>query len=188
MLIPKTVRQTGRSRPEKFRSDAPVDVVRIKVSLIEIVPPVWRRLTVPINLTLRRLHFVLQQAMGWQDVQPHRFRVGETLFGKPEDSSGGLKDSRWITIQDLVSVSTKKFHYEYGPGARWVHEVRIEGLGAGTPANQLPTCLSGERACPPEESRGPDDYVDRILAARASYDPEQFDVEQVNAALAALKL
>ncbi|HEY1249856.1 MAG TPA: plasmid pRiA4b ORF-3 family protein [Thermoanaerobaculia bacterium] len=202
MLIPKQDRAPSSSYAEKFRSGAPVDVARVKVALIEIVPPVWRRLSIPVNLTLRRLHSVLQQAMGWKDSHPHHFRVGETLIGMPESVTDRMKDSRWVTVQDLISARIGTLYYDYGPDARWVHEVWIESVDGGTHANQRPTCLAGERACPPEETSGPDEYVEWILAARDPYgqpvvrsktwqrtfDPERFDLEKVNAALAILQI
>lgn len=203
MLSSKSARHTGPSPyAEGVRGGPFTDVVRLKIALIEIVPPVWRRLTVPANLTLRRLHAVLQRAMGWEDLHPHRFRVGETLLGKPENFAGLVKDSRWVTIHELVSAGTRTLLYEYGPDGRWIHEVWIEGVGEGTPTNQRPACLSGERACPPEASSGPDDYVDHILGDRdplgrleprpkgwpQNFDPEHFDVEEANASIATLIL
>ncbi len=200
MLSPKPMRHSSWPHPGPLREAAVSDAVRVKVVLIEIVPPIWRRLRVPAHMTLRRFHTVLQETVGWKDAQPHRFRVGEICFGKPSDSADSVKDSRWVTIQDLISAGAKTFHYEYGLGSGWIHEVRIEARFEGTPENQRAICLGGERACPPEESGGPDDYVDRIIASRnpylesgsrperlrAGFDPELFDLEEVNAALAAL--
>ena len=205
MLIPKQDRATGSSYPGP-RTGTPAEVARLKVALIEIVPPIWRRVTIPVNLTLRRLHSVLQSTMGWKDVQPHRFRVGDTLIGMPATVHDGMKDSRWVTVQDLINARIGTLYYDYGENSRWVHELWIERVDAGTPNNQRPACVAGERACPPEESSGPDEYVDWILAARDPYgqpdsgkdkrskdwqrafDPERFDLEKVNAALAILPL
>ena len=201
MLIPKQDRAIGSSYPGP-RTGTPAEVARLKVALIEIVPPVWRRVTIPVNLTLRRLHSVILSTMGWKGEQPHRFRVGETLIGMPTDLTDGVKDSRWVTVQDLISARIGTLYYDYGEDGRWVHEVWIENVDAGTPQNQRPACLAGERACPPEESSGPDEYVEWILAARNPYgqpesqpkvwqrafDPERFDLDKVNAALAILPL
>ena len=200
MLSPKQIRHASWSYAGPLREAAVSDAVRVKVALIEIVPPIWRRLRVPAHLTLRRFHTVLQETIGWKDVQPHRFRVGEISFGMPSDAADVVKDSRWVTIQDLISAGAKTFHYEYGSGSGWIHEVRIEARFEGTPENQRAICLGGERACPPEGSGGPDDYVERVIASRnpfleggsrpdllrAGFDPEEFDLEEVNAALAAL--
>ena len=148
MLIPKQDRVIGSSFPGS-RTGIPAEVARLKVALIEIVPPIWRRATIPVNITLRRLHSVLHSTMGWKGEQPHRFRVGETLIGKPADLTDAIKDSRWVTVQDLISARIGTLYYDYGEDARWVHEVWIEHVDNGTPNNQRPSCLAGERACPP---------------------------------------
>jgi len=195
MLHSKPVRSQPGSHVGAFRGGLS-NVARLKVTLIEIVPPIWRRLRVPVHLTLRRFHSVLQEAMGWRDERPHRFRIGEISFGITSDPSETLRDSRWITLQDLVSAGVQTFHYEYGSGD-WVHAITIEALDDARPDNQRLLCLSGERACPPEESSGPDDYVERIIVGRNPYakpgfwpkgtfDPESFDLERVNATLSAL--
>ncbi len=180
----------------------PTDLVRLKIVLLEVIPPVWRRVQVPANLTLRRLHSVLQCVMGWTGTEAHQFRVGETLYGKPSDASGSLKDSRWMTLGDVIASSgATAFRYGLGPDGRWEHEVLIEDLAEGTPNNQRPVCLAGERACPPPDCGGPDEYVDRaaaltpfLPAAEAfreardlKFDSEHFDIEAVNRALAWLR-
>lgn len=45
----------------------PANAVRLHVSLAEIDPPIWRRLVVPSDWTLDRLHLVLQAAFSWTD-------------------------------------------------------------------------------------------------------------------------
>jgi hypothetical protein len=169
---------------------------------MEIVPPVWRRFRVPANFTLRRLHGVLQGVMGWPDSPLHEFRVGEELFGMPSGDSETLKDSRWVTLQDLLALKTKTFSYDYDLGERWSHLLRIEGVSDGDQTNQRPLCLAGEGACPPADCGGPDGYVEILEARREEghpgtaapfdplglrLDPESFDLDGVNAILAALR-
>jgi hypothetical protein len=199
MLHSKLTRGQPGSMAGALRTGPPWNVAQVKVILLEIVPPIWRRLRVPAHLTLRRFHTVIQESMGWSDARPHRFRVGESIFGNTSDPAEALKDSRWIRVQDVVSSGVRMFHYEYGSGDPWVHAISVEALDDARPENQRPYCLGGERACPPEESSDPDDYVDRILAGPGPYarpgfwplenfDPEHFDLERVNQALAALRL
>ncbi len=50
-------------------------VYRLKVTLAEIQPPVWRRLLVPAEMSLAKLHRVLQDAMGWTNSHLHCFEL-----------------------------------------------------------------------------------------------------------------
>jgi hypothetical protein len=59
-------------------------VYRLKVSLREIRPAVWRRLEVPADLSLGQLHRVLQAAMGWTDSHLHQFVHAGALYGRPD--------------------------------------------------------------------------------------------------------
>jgi hypothetical protein len=50
-------------------------IVQIKVWLLGISPMVWRRVLVPVRLTLRELHGIIQVAMGWESIHLYQFRL-----------------------------------------------------------------------------------------------------------------
>jgi hypothetical protein len=201
MLEPKNFRHVyGPGGPT--RAEPLSDVVRLRISLLEVIPPVWRRVQVPAGLTLRRLHSILQCAMGWPETEDHQFRITGALYGKPTDLTGPLRDSRWILLADVIRRGTNSFGYALGADSAWEHEVRVEGTAPGSAENQKPVCLEGERACPPQGCAGPEAYVDRIEGRRTSrrpgsrpiagfagqeFDPERFDLDAVNRALAWLR-
>ncbi|HWZ87010.1 MAG TPA: plasmid pRiA4b ORF-3 family protein [Thermoanaerobaculia bacterium] len=169
-----------------------VPVVRLKVTLLELVPATWRRFQAPASFTLRRLHTVLQGVMGWKESPDHEFRIGDEIYGMPSESPAGLRDSRWIALQDLVARGTRTFSYEYQLASRWKHLVRIEGVSSGDPGNQRPICLAGARACPPDGCGSPDAYVDLLdgrpgTADDPNFDPDTFDLDEINAVLAAMR-
>ena len=189
MLVPTPPRQKPGSAEESGAPGLAFPVVRLRV---ELVPAVWRRLQVPSNFTLRRLHVVLQHVMGWKQSPQHQFRVGSSLFGMPSENSGALKDSRWATLQDLLSQKAKTFTYEYDAGTPWIHQVRIEGLDEGNSTNQRAVCLAGAGACPPEDCGGADAYLalletEGMRGQRVDLDPDGFDLDAINAALASLR-
>jgi len=41
----------------------------LKIELLDIEPAIWRRFVVPANITLDRLHDVIQIIMGWTDIK-----------------------------------------------------------------------------------------------------------------------
>lgn len=42
-------------------------IARLRIKLLGITPRIWRRVEVPLDLTLKGRHDVIQAAMGWQD-------------------------------------------------------------------------------------------------------------------------
>jgi hypothetical protein len=183
-----------------MRFPTPDDVFQIRVALMGIEPPIWRRLLVPQDLTMRQLHAVLQAAMGWKDYHLHQFRVGLLRFGHPdeEDDPGPIDYGR-ITLNQILPRQGATCVYEYDFGDGWEHMIELEEeLAPSSVADPLPRCVDGERACPPEDSRGVPGYGELIAALRdpkdpehrelvawagAGFDPERFDVDAVNRAL-----
>ena len=59
----------------------------LKITLCGLRPPVWRRVRVSTNSSLRMLHLVIQAAMGWQDDHLHEFEIGGRRYGEPDDEA-----------------------------------------------------------------------------------------------------
>jgi hypothetical protein len=167
-----------------------VTAVQLKITLQGVRPPVWRRLVVPMSLTLGELHQVFQTAMGWTDSHLHAFDIGGATFGDLEDLDGsGIDESRARLSRAIGKVS--KFRYEYDFGDGWVHDVAIERTDGDA---AVPRCLAGRRACPPEDCGGPGgyDHLLKVLADPAheehtelaewvgAFDPAAFDVAETN--------
>lgn len=163
------------------------DAVRLNVALSGVEPPVWRRVQVPASFTLRRLHAVLQEAFGWTGLHRHRFRAFDRLYGMPAGESDEMRDSRWITLKDLIGEGLRDFVYEYGNRSRWMHQLRIETLIDGDSANQRALCVDGAGACPPEDCGGPDAYARLRESGEAAAGATAFDPVRVNARLGALR-
>jgi Plasmid pRiA4b ORF-3-like protein len=63
------------------------DIIRLKVTLRGIRPPIWRRLALPGRMTLGDLHHAIQAAMGWDDGHLHPFDLGVTAIRSPSTGS-----------------------------------------------------------------------------------------------------
>jgi hypothetical protein len=50
-----------------------VAALRLKISLEDWEPAIWRRVEVDKDLTFEELHRVIQEAMGWDDDHLHEF-------------------------------------------------------------------------------------------------------------------
>ena len=66
----------------KPKSAAPV--YQLKVMLQHVSPPVWRGILVPADFTLRKLHAILQIAIGWTDVHLYQFVDHGKFYGTPD--------------------------------------------------------------------------------------------------------
>lgn len=180
-----------------------IQVYQFKVELKDLNPPIWRRILVPTDYTFWALHVAIQDAMGWQDYHLHEFRIADPRMGS--QFSIGIPDQEivddpqflasWeIAIAELLSPSNPDVLYIYDFGDWWEHSVVYENVFAVQAEVDYPTCVGGERACPPEDSGGPMGY-ELFLEALADpdheahqqyeewiggeFDPEQFDPKKI---------
>ena len=56
-------------------------MLQIRIDLEDVDPPIWRRLLIPSDIRLSRLHDVFQAAMGWTDSHLHAFTIGTKRYG-----------------------------------------------------------------------------------------------------------
>jgi hypothetical protein len=55
------------------------EIARLKVTLQGIRPPIWRRLEVPVDLSMARMSDVILAAFGWSNSHLHEFEVGKRM-------------------------------------------------------------------------------------------------------------
>lgn len=163
--------------PEPAVRDAPagVSAYRIRVDLVGAKPPIWRRLELPGDLTLDRLHLVIQAAMGWSDSHLHRFRTGSdprsayfiTAFDVEEGEDGVLEDD--VRVDQLLTDKGDRLWYEYDFGDGWDHRLAVEAITDEPPAGVR--CTDGRLACPPEDCGGIWGYTELAAWVRGGCDP-----------------
>ena len=138
----------------------------LKVTLLEVDPPVWRRFAVAATVTLPRLHGILQEVMGWQDCHLHQFFFGDECYGPTDpDWPSDMVEERGKRLSTLLARSGDGFTYEYDFGDGWRHRVEAVGDVDAATLDQLPVCLDGARACPPEDCGGTwgyEEFLDAI--------------------------
>ena len=193
---PRPVRVARRRRKGQPR------IYQFKVTLKGTRPPIWRRLQIRSDTKLDQLHDVLQTAMGWYDSHLHQFVADGVQYGVANDDWGAeMQDERLVTLADLAPAAGDRILYEYDFGDGWEHDLLVEKVLEPEPGATYPVCVTGRRACPPEDVGGiwgyaellqilsdPDhpEYEERLEWVGGEFDPERFDAEDVNAALASL--
>lgn len=152
-------------------------ILRLGVTLRGVRPPVWRRIEVPAELTLARLHGVLQAAMGWTNSHLHHFYQGQVYYG-PVDLLDDLavEDERRVTVGDVLRRLRQRITYEYDFGDGWEHDVVLEARVEREPRVRYPRVVAGERACPPEDVGGAWGYAEFLAAVADPAHPEHDDL------------
>lgn len=181
-----------RRNPMIDLPDPPAEPVllTVRISLRGSKPEVWRRLTIPGDLDLGRVHDAIQQAMGWTESHLHRFSLGDPYSGPHFITSFDLEEGEEGTLEtdarldQVLRAPGDKIIYEYDFGDGWTHTLKLESVaplpdaattaasgGAGaSPAAYPLVCLAGSRACPPEDVGGIGGYADVAAWARAGAD------------------
>ncbi len=129
----------------------------------------------------------------------YQFLIDGIEYGDPA-LLGELEaeDARAVTLDTIVRGERFKFIYEYDFGDGWEHEILIEKILPPEEGKVYPVCLTGKRACPPEDCGGIWGYADFLEAIQdpkhpehdemlewvdGEFDPVAFDPDEVNAKL-----
>jgi len=145
---------------------------QLKISLADSTPEIWRRVLVPSAMTLADLHHMIQQAMGWASVHDYQFSSGlapQKVAYSPEQD--------FAAVMGTIEADALRYLYDFESG--WLHRVEIEALEVDaddSAALQLPVCLGGEEACPPEGTGGMWGYEEFLDRLDDPEDPEYLDL------------
>jgi hypothetical protein len=178
-------------------------VLRLKVTLDDVEPKVLRRIEVPADIRLDRLHLTLQAAFGWTNSHLFEIRARDTGWGEPSpDWPDGPLDARKAKLIDVLEdagTKTQRYLYDYGDG--WEHTIKIERMTAPEPNAAYPRLIEASGRCPPEDVGGPPGYAEMLEALAdpeherhaeindwlgEDFDPSAFDAEALSANVAAL--
>ncbi|MGH8129436.1 MAG: plasmid pRiA4b ORF-3 family protein [Steroidobacteraceae bacterium] len=179
---------------------------QLRIELLDVNPLVWRRLLLPADIALPKLHRVFQIALGWTDSHLHEFVIGGVRYAHADPEwAAELKQTKehGVALTQALGPDARGFDYLYDFGDDWHHLVVVEERLA-EPAKTGPTiiCMDGENACPPEDVGGPPGYADFLDAIAdpqheehrnclewcdGAFDPARFDRAAVNRALGKLR-
>lgn len=190
------------AKSPKFHS-----VMTLRVQIEDIDPPIWRRIRVDSDITLRALHHVIQAAFGWADAHLHEFQIegrtylmldNENVLDMIEEPEQAMYDDRKAKLNRVLYPS-QHFIYVYDYGDNWRHAIVVEDTRqVGEPMGHA-LVIDGARAVPPEDVGGTYGYEEflnvitrtpldeegkrQLEWAGGEFDPERFDRRMVNAAL-----
>ena len=143
-------------------------IARLKITLDDVEPTVLRRVDVPFDIRLDRLHLTIQAAMGWTNSHLYELRAGDVGWSTPypdANSSGDFLDARKARLDDVLEdIGTKKLIYLYDFGDGWEHTIKVERLADPAPGALYPRLIEVSGRCPPEDCGGPWGYAEMLEA------------------------
>jgi hypothetical protein len=139
-------------------------VARLKITLEDSEPAIWRRIEIKAATTLKMLHPIIQAAMGWEDDHLFHFKIGG--YG----TNGGR-----VSLADLAESGVKRFSYICDMGDGWEHDLFIEKMLPAEPDALYPRYIDGARRCPPEDVGGIPGFYAFLNALADPNDPDHED-------------
>jgi hypothetical protein len=181
--------QAVGKRPAAMRN-----VHRLKVTLRGTKPPIWRRFEVPSDITLKRLHTVIQLAFGWDDKHPFVFETPAGRYGS-YDPDLHIRSAAGRNLSAVADWPGDKVRYEYDIGDRWELDILVEAVHSAEAGVAYPRCTAGRRGGPPEDCGGIAGYYELLnvlanprhrdhaaqvrwlgIESAAEFDPAAFDL------------
>lgn len=153
-------------------------IARLRISLADTGPEVWRRVDVPLTASLKMLHDIIQAAMGWEDYHLWMFEAGERRYGLPgpEWPDQELTAAKNVKLGALIEQGVRELTCACDMGGNWEHRVTVEAVRPGDPATKYPRFIDGARRCPPEDAGGAPGYENVLDAMAGPKHEEHADV------------
>ena len=122
------------------------DIYELKIALIDTIPSVYRTILIPGDVTLNKLHLVIQNSFNWWNYHLFQF-----------DGHGKSK-----TIE-TVFKNQKELMYEYDFGTTQYHlikKVKSYKFSENDAHKVFPVCIGGDRFAPFEDSSDWDNMLE----------------------------
>ncbi|MFO1188860.1 MAG: plasmid pRiA4b ORF-3 family protein [Alphaproteobacteria bacterium] len=173
--------------------------MRLRISLIGIEPEVWRRVEVPLDISVMHVHDVIQAVMGWHGSHLFEFHAGKKYYGipDPDDIDFGRRviNAATARFRTLLASGGCEIGYVYDFGDYWEHRLAVEAIEPACPDRLYPRLLDGARRSPPEDVGGAHGYHEFLDAMTrpghrmhrrmiewycGRYDPDDIDLSAIH--------
>jgi hypothetical protein len=141
------------------------EIATLRIDLYGTEPLIWREITIPVSITLKTLHDIVQAAMGWTDSHLWTFTFGKAEFGLPSRDDWRdppLINAKKTVLQDILKPRKTKIDYLYDFGDSWEHGLTISSRRPGEAGQFYPIYAGGEGSGPPEDCGGIPGFYDLL--------------------------
>ena len=175
-------------------------VARLYIELLYLEPAIWRRIDVPLSMSLENLNEAIQKTLGWDSTHLWDFEIDGRRYADPKYVSPAWGQKLHNAINTPVGLAIRRgaeeFIYTYDFGDNWQHEVTVENVFDGEPDREYPAFVDGAMQCPPEDIGGvggfekflratvdPEHEWQQIYDRDEPFDPTYFDKERARLAM-----
>ena len=163
-----------------------MQITEITVTLEDVAPKVRRRLEVPADMPLDRLHEALQAAFGWHNAHLYQFCAGEPYVMGAErwvmpdfaNSPEELPADKTTLTEAVAKTGSSGLTYLYDFGDDWTHRIKIGKTHVAEPGKTYPRLTDITGTCPPEDIGGPPGYETFVHAMADPKHPEHNDLKE----------
>src|SRR5699024_3077983 len=79
----------GNKGAEPMHGTSSQSALRLRITLADIEPPIWRSVIFPRNATLHELHRAIQMLFDWYDYHLYQFEIDGRRFEVPDEEAEG---------------------------------------------------------------------------------------------------
>lgn len=129
----------------------------IKIDLINTEPLVSRTIKVSSETTLYLMHHIIQTVMGWENRHLYEFTINTLRFADSrlvDEDFGDITDVKTVLLEDVFPKTGAMAIYLYDFGDGWKHRLELIEISNAPQNELLPSFVSGQYACPPEDCGG----------------------------------
>jgi hypothetical protein len=180
----------------KHTNSAPY-LLQFRLSVKDVKPEIWRKVLVPSDTTLERLHSILQVLMGWRNKHLYAFVINKKRYSLPDEADGdiGKRNPVQAKLSKVFTNKNEPITYEYDFGDGWQIDLSSEAVSNDLEQKQATLCIEGSRHGPAEDTGGSKGYMEkariydnpqhrRYAEIRKligpNFDPEAFDIMSIN--------
>lgn len=136
-----------------------------KIDLINTEPLVSRTIKVSSETSLYLMHHIIQTVMGWENRHLYEFTINNIRFTDSrlvDEDFGDITDVKTVLLEDVFpkTGATAIYLYDFGDG--WKHQIELIEISNAPQNELLPSLVSGQNACPPEDCGGVYRYRDLL--------------------------
>ncbi len=155
-------------------------IYQLRLTVREIEPEIWRRVSVRSDMTLARLHMVIQILMGWYDYHLYEFHIDGAAHGPPRDDDAdyGYRNPVRISLAKAFGKERELISYTYDFGDSWEIDIVREAVQPAEVQDAMAFCTGGARHGPMEDSGGPYGYQEMLQILRDKHHPEYRETRQ----------